>query len=74
MNEEKKIARAIQDAHRHHNESYDENLGDCRLEVEECFRTACENNGLSPGIWKLLAFANHWHNDIQDWANDVLKG
>lgn len=76
MNEEKKIAQAILDAQRFHEESYQygngERFGCYKLEFDECFKIACKTNGLSSNLWSLLSLANHWLNDIQLWAEDIL--
>lgn len=77
MNTEKQIAQAILDAQKSREESYEcedgEKFGEYKLELEECFKTACKNNELSPNLWELLNLANHWHNDIQLWAEMRLK-
>lgn len=74
MNEEKKIAQAILDAQKMHEESYVEKSGNYKLDIEKCFMKTCEKHGLSPNLWLLLSLAMHWCNDICDWADDVLAG
>lgn len=78
INYEKQIAQTILDAHKLHEESYyvcfddDSGTGDYKLDWEECFIEASKKNNLSDNIWSLLCLANHWSNDIQLWAEDVL--
>ena len=78
MNNEKQIAQAILDAQKMHEESYyisvgdGSGIGDYTKDFEECFQVACKVNCLSPNMWSLLCLANHWYNDIQLWAEDVL--
>ena len=79
---EKKIAHAILDAQKMHEESYaitewdngDEIAGHYELEIEECLTATCKQQGLSENLWALLDLAMHWWNDIQLWAEDVLVG
>lgn len=79
-NDEKKIAQAILDAQKYHEESYyipaedGSGIGAYKLEFEECFQMACKNQNLSPNLWHLLVLANYWYNDTQLWAKDVLAG
>ncbi len=89
MNDEKQIAQAILDAQKMHEESYVTNwekdpghrsarmrtdFGEYSKDWEECFQVACKVNCLSPNMWSLLVLANHWYNDVQLWAEDVLAG
>jgi len=83
MSEEKKIAQAILDAQKMHEDSYvvDKFWGDGsgeishhELEIEECLIATCKKHGLSPNLWYLLSLAMHFWNDVQIWANDVLAG
>lgn len=86
MNDEKKIAKAILDAQKMREESYvptwekadDDGLrtdyGEYTKDFETCLIEACKQQGLSANMWCLLNLAMHWPNDIQLWAEDVLKG
>lgn len=78
MNNEKQIAQAILDAQKMREESYvptsDVQFGEYTKDFEECFIIACELHNLPPNMWSLLTLANHWYNDIQLWAEDVLAG
>jgi len=78
MNEEKKIAQAITDAIKMHEESYHtvegHTYGEYRLEIEDCLIEACKKHELSKNLWALLNLATHWFNDIQLWAEDALAG
>jgi len=79
---EKQIARAILDAQKMREESYhyDRNeseaglTGEYKLDWETCFIEAAKKNKLSKSMWYLLSLANHWFNDIQLWAEDILAG
>ena len=76
MNEEKKIAQAILDAHKMHEESYDETaeLGEeYKSPYDFCFQLACEKLKLSPNLWEILILANHWYNDLAVWAEGILE-
>ena len=74
MNEEKKIAQAILDAQRYHKESFDPSgFGEYKLEWDECFEVACENNGLSSNIGSLLSLTISRRYDVRRWAKDVLE-
>jgi len=76
MNEEKKIAQAILDAQKMHEESYHvvegHDYSEYKLEIEDCLIATCKEQGLSENLWALLNLAMHWSNDIQLWAEDVL--
>ena len=76
MNEEKKIAEAIMDAIKMHEESYcrsiEESIGEYKLQMEECLIISCKKHELSPNLWALLNLAMHWINDIQLWCVDIL--
>ncbi len=76
MNEEKKIAGAILDAQKMREESYftpnGEEIGTYKKDIEECLIETCKQQGLSPNLWALLDLANHWYNDIQQWAEAIL--
>lgn len=74
MNEEKKIAQAIIKAHKIHENSYDEVSSEYVSPFGFCFRLACENHRLSPNLYEVLVLANHWYNDLADWAKFVLEG
>lgn len=77
MNEEKKIAQAILDAQKLYEKSYciaSTRRDAYSLGFEECFKKACENNGLSSNLWALLSLANYWSNDIEEWAEAILRG
>lgn len=76
---EKQIAQTILDAQKIHGEGYishNENLcgGYYAEDWETCFIIAARENKLSPNMWYLLHLANHWYNDIQQWAKDTLAG
>lgn len=49
-------------------------VGEYKLDMEECLIRTCRQNGLSENLWCLLNLAMHWWNDIQLWADDVLAG
>lgn len=72
MNEEKKIAAAIMDAQKMHEESYCKDSERCTMSRENCLIETCKEQGLSLNMWALLSLAMHWWNDIQQWAEDVL--
>lgn len=66
MNEEKRIAHAIilaQDMH--FQKKY--------KSIIKCFEIACQKMILTPNLWKVLCFANHWNNDLRDWADTILR-
>lgn len=77
---EKQIAQAIVDAQKMHEESYVPNqvhgmeCGEHSKEWSECFIEACKKNGLDTSMWYLLDLANHWFNDIDEWAKAILAG
>ena len=68
---EKRIAQAILDAQKMHEESYVPNLekvdddrlrtdfGEYTKDFEECFQVTCKQQNLSPNMWSLLCLANH---------------
>ena len=72
---EKQIAHTILDAQKMHEESYSD-VPECGYTRDwgTCFIDAAEKNKLSPNLWYLLNLANHWHNDTQQWAEDMLAG
>ena len=77
MNEEKKIAEAIMDAMKMHEESYDgkdspTTIGEYKLDIADCLIATCKANDLSENFWALLNLAMHWSNDLQLWCEDVL--
>jgi len=78
MNEEKKIAEAILDAQKMHEESYKrgngKKIGRYTLDMTECLIATCKKHKLSENLWVVLDLAMHWFNDIQLWAEDVLAG
>lgn len=77
MNDERKIARAIIDAQAMHESSYKQEaeggLGEYELGIEECLRRTCRKNGLTPNMYRLLNLAMYLWNDIQIWAEEILK-
>ena len=80
-NDEVKIAEAILDAQKTHEESYTcmedaygEYKGEYKKDMESCLLEACKKNKLSSNLWALLNLAMHWYNDIQLWAEDILAG
>ena len=72
MNSEKKIAHAILDAQKMHEESYIKETKQYRLAIEHCVEATCRNHGLSSNLWELLSLAIHWWNDAQLWAEEIL--
>ncbi len=78
----KKIAAAIQLAHKSHEESYIKQYdsanewigGDYSISWVLCWQQACSAHDLPDGLWRILDLANHWFNDIQEWADQVLSG
>ena len=72
MNEEKKIAQAIMDAQKMHEESYDKKKEKHTKDITQCLLETCKKHGLSDNMWCLLDLAMHWWNDIQCWADDVM--
>lgn len=78
----KKIAAAIQLAHKLHEESYVKQYdsegewidGEYTIEWERSWQRACETHDLPDDLWYILDLANHWHNDIQLWAEEILAG
>ena len=72
----KLIAQAIIDAQKMREDSYhkedDETFGHYMCDYEYCFQEACEKNNLPPTLWHVLYLANHWHNDLRDWAQEQL--
>ncbi len=76
-NDEVKIAEAILDAQKIHEESHiasvAEPYGYYQLDFETCLIRTCKQRGLSPNLWELLNLAMHY-NDIQLWAEDILAG
>ena len=74
MNEEKKIAQAIMDAQKMHQETYDEDKGEHTFDIMQCLAITCTKHGLSTNMPVLLDLTMHWWNDIQVWADDVTAG
>lgn len=78
----KKIAAAIQLAHKSHEESYIKQYdsanewigGDYSISWELCWQQACSAHDLPGDLGYFLDLANHWFNDIQWWADQVLSG
>jgi hypothetical protein len=84
----KKIAAAIQLAHKLHEQSYvpgpnkgDTNdaltsfaFGEYTIEWGECWQQACNVQELPNDLWYVLHLANHWYNDLQWWAEEILAG
>ncbi len=78
----KKIAAAIELAHKSHEESYIKQFdsanewvgGDYSISWELCWQRACSAHGLPDNLWYILDLANHCFNDIQGWADQVLSG
>lgn len=74
----KKIAAAIQLAHKLHEQSYVADIakgfGDYTVSWERCWQLACETHDLSNDLWFVLHLANHWLNDLGWWAEQILAG
>lgn len=78
----KKIAAAIELAQKLHEESYVKQYdsggewiaGEYTIEWECCWQRACETQDLPDDLWYILSLANHWYNDIQLWAEEILAG
>jgi len=47
--------------------------GEYTLDDELCWVIACEQQALPPHLWYVLHLANHWSNDLAEWATSVLK-
>lgn len=63
------ISFAINEAHDMHEESW---LNDeYTLDEEVCFMVSCEQQGVPPRMWYVLKLANHWSNDLAEWADNV---
>jgi hypothetical protein len=78
MNDERKIAQALIEAHKLHEDSYvfgeEHSIGNYTRTMESCLIEVCKKQGLSKNLWSLLALAMQWRNDVQLWAEDVLDG
>lgn len=77
---DEQIARVIQNARRMHEKSYvkaegeDKRGWEAKRGWENCWQVACKEEKLFGQIWYVLYLANHWPNDLQDWADSVLAG
>jgi len=78
MNEEKQIAKALLEAKKLHEASYEDlfplstECGEYKRGMEECVQEAFEKEGLSTNLWSLLNLAMHWWNDVELWCEDIL--
>lgn len=78
----KKIAGAIELAHKLHEQGYVKQYdsehewtgGEYTVSWERCWQRACSTYDLPDDLWYILDLANHWHNDIQLWAEEILAG
>jgi hypothetical protein len=72
---EKQIAQTILDAIKIHEASWD-NSGHGKYIKDEydSFKEAAEKNKIPENLWYVLTLANHWTNDLQNWAEHILKG
>lgn len=77
-NPNKKVAAAIQLAHLLRERSYVEclngGIGKYTESDEHCWQQACKDQELPDDLWYVLHLANHWCNDLQWWAEQVLAG
>ena len=66
MNEEQRIAHAIILAQDMYAKKKSKSLS-------KCFQRACQMMMTSPHLWMILYFANHWNNDLRNWADGILE-
>ena len=67
----KELARAVLLAHETQRVASDE--GD-PIDIASTFIAACDIIGIDRKVGLLLYYANVWHHDLNQWAQDVLKG
>jgi hypothetical protein len=71
---QKKIALTIKQACKGHEASYDTELMEYAKSLETCLQDAAKANELPESLWYMLSLAMHWRNDLNDWADEILKG
>lgn len=69
----KKIARAVKGAWKLREESYHSEGGEYKLTMEDAIVQAMQNQGVHADWFMLLDLAYMYPNDIQDWAQEILK-
>lgn len=66
----KQIAQVVFSAQNAYEASWDPETKKYARDIRECFETACIAVGLPVALGEVLDLANHWCNDLADWAKE----